>query len=340
MRIMGEITAPAGVGKTWTPPAAEAKYSAAVESILASAPAKPVREKPLAIIVPHGTNDFIRMSEAEYFADPCEKPSLSQSIAGVIDRQSPAHGAARHPRLGGYKGETTESHEKGTLIHALLLGDERVVVVEAGDWRTKAARERRQEIQADGGIAVLEEDHAEAEIVAETLRTNFEEKGISLKGESELPIFWTEQAANGEIVQCRGLLDKVDLETGEIRDLKSCASAHPEAISRHIDAYRYDVQHTAYTRAVGKVLPRLQGRVRMTFVFFELVPPYVVVPVVLDGMYREMGERRWKRAVDAFGEGQRNTRWPGYVDGVLTVSPPQWALAKEIERQVDEEGQG
>jgi hypothetical protein len=37
----------------------------------------------------------------DYFADPCPRPSLSNSGIGVLLNQSPAHFAARHPRLNG-----------------------------------------------------------------------------------------------------------------------------------------------------------------------------------------------------------------------------------------------
>src|SRR5438132_1009339 len=91
------------------------------------------------------TARFLDCTQAEYFADPCEQPSLSVSIATELILRSPLHAWQIHPRLGGLRRPTTEAMENGTLIHALLLGkgENRIAVLDVKDFRTNAAKEAR-----------------------------------------------------------------------------------------------------------------------------------------------------------------------------------------------------
>ena len=65
-----------------------------------------------------------------YHADPCERPSLSSTIAKVMCSRSPRHAWLAHPRLGDApEGDAPEGEEKvskqkllGSLLHRLVLG--------------------------------------------------------------------------------------------------------------------------------------------------------------------------------------------------------------------------
>lgn len=295
-------------------------------------PAAPVR-----IIVTHGTTAFFPDLPADaYHADPCEQPSLSSSIANTIDKKSPLHAHAYHPRFGGKTRERTEALDGGTLTHALLLGDEeRIHVVDAKDFRTNAAKLERDTAIAQGLTPILIEDFEAAEETAKALRQRIADKGFELTGRSELTAFWTEESEHG-IVQCRGRMDHV-IEAGPVTtilDLKNCRSAHPDALKKHIDAYGYDLQQCAYVRAAEKI-GNAYGRVRFVFIFME-TETLDIVPVELDGEFCALGERRWKRAVETWARCTSTGVWPGYADGVLRVGPPGWAMARELEREAEE----
>lgn len=281
---------------------------------------------------------FADLPADEYHADPCVELSLSASIANIIDRQTLAHAWAAHPRLGNVRREETKTMAAGTLLHALLLGDEdQIRIVQADSWRTKAAKEARTQARAQGFTAVLEHEFDQAAKMAKELGAKMREKGIHLSsdGLTEQTIIWHETASDGTRVQCRGRMDHVDGAT--ITDLKSSVSAHPDVIRRHIEAYGYAIQRAAYVSALEKVIPRLAGRVEFTFVFFELVAPYAVTPVKLDGTWREIGQRRWQRAVDLWAQARKTRSWGDYSDGVLTLDPPGWLLAQDERRMAEEE---
>src|SRR3990167_1259095 len=84
---------------------------------------------------------------ADYIKDPAPQPSLSASLAHVLLTRSPKHAWLAHPRLNpAWEPDESEARQDiGTIVHALLLeGDaSRVVVIEAEDYRTKAAKEAR-----------------------------------------------------------------------------------------------------------------------------------------------------------------------------------------------------
>lgn len=279
-------------------------------------------------------NRLLKLDAAVYHADPCAKPSLSSSIARVLERQSPLHAWSRHPRLGGMSSKPRTAFDFGSLSHALLLGEgSEIAIIEADDWRTKAAREAREEARAAGKVPVLVDDYGSVAVAVKTLRPRFADLGIVLDGKSEVTALWTVPAMAGLEVQCRGMIDHLTDGGCTVYDLKSCQSAHPDACARHADAYGYDIQHAAYVQAIETIHPELAGRVRFTFVFYELEPPYAVTPARLSGEFRELGQRRWERAVHTWAACLSGNRWPAYVDRIATLEAPRWALAKDSETQ-------
>lgn len=289
------------------------------------------------LALPHGTTSISYDITAEqYHADPFAAPSLSASIATVLDRQSPKHAHCLHPKLGGHRRAPTAALEGGTLIHALLLGEEdKLRIVDVDDWRTKAAKEERAHALALGMVPVKRADFDDASATAEVLTAGFAERGIALKGASEVTVFWTEEADDGTVVQCRARMDHID--GFSIFDLKSCRSTHPDALVKHVDSYGYAIQRAAYVSALEAALgPRAAGRVSFTFLFFELDAPNDIVPAELSGAFRELGERRWRRAVNLWARCLRDNRWPGHADHTITIEPPTWAVTNEMARESDE----
>lgn len=276
------------------------------------------------------------MSADEYHSDPMPTPSLSSSIAHTLISRSPLHAWSQHPRLGGVPREPTKSLDAGSLIHALLLGaGKELAILDVDDFKTKAAREARDAARAEGLLPIKRTDLDAAEAVAVQLRKRFAEYGLTFEGLKEIVVTWSETADDGTEVLCRGMMDHFARPV--IDDLKSCRSAHPNACQRHVDGYGYAIQWAAYTSAAAKLYPDLAGRIDMRFVFFELLPPYAVTPVRLSGTFRELGERRWRRAVNTWARCLREKRWPGYVDGWTELEAPPWALSQDIEQQMGDD---
>lgn len=281
---------------------------------------------------------ILKCTEAEYFADPCAVPSLSQSIATTLVSVSPLHAWAKHPRLGNCEPlDPTAALDAGKVMHKLLLGaGAEVDVVEAKDWRTKVAQEARDNAYLNGRIPMLREAYDNAVACAAATRTGLARAGVNLDefdaAEPEVAIEWTEPGQYGDVV-CRGKLDKLLLGENDavIFDVKKSRDAHPRVLGRRMIEYGYDIQHAAYTRAVQALRPDLAGRIRFLFLFLEDAPPYAVLPAVPDGPMRAHGEMRWERAVRTWERCLRSNVWPGYSAGPVSLEAPAWALAQEYE---------
>lgn len=267
-----------------------------------------------------------------YHADPCEAPSLSASIANLLVGRSPRHAWLAHPKLGGVKRETTKALDRGSLIHRLVLGKGAdIVAVDAADWRTKAAQQQRDDAREAGKIPALLADVEDATAAAGEIHHQLADYGIALAGDSEVVALWTEHAEDGTPVQCRAMMDH--LIAPMIFDLKSCRSGHPHAIQRHLIGYGYDIQAAAYRSALAAIDPQLAGRVGFTFLFTELEPAVTITPARCGGTMRELGERKWRRAVSLWAACLSSGEWPGYVNDVIDIEAPTWALEQDFEAE-------
>lgn len=285
------------------------------------------------------TARILQCTEAEYFADPCATPSLSQSIAHTMLARSPLHAWAEHPRLGNCaEATTTKALDAGQLIHKLLLGAGREIeVVQAPDWRTKAAQQQRDEAVAAGRLPVLEHAFANAKQCTEVVLQRMAEAGVNMTdfecAQSEVSVEWREGVIGGGTVLCRGRMDKLLL--GDTRavvfDVKKIRSAEPRTCARHMVDYGYDIQHAAYTSAVRALRPDLAGRIDFLFVFIEDSQPYAITPARPDGVMREHGESRWHRAVQTWARCLSKNHWPGYAECPISLEAPPWAIAQEME---------
>jgi hypothetical protein len=153
---------------------------------------------------------LVAMPPEQYHADPCAVPSLSSTIAHALVAKSPAHAYLQHPRLGGKGLAPTAAMDEGSLMHELILRDDdelkaRLVIVKADDWRTKVAREQRDEARAAGKLAVLSHEYDKARIACAHIFARLIDLGVKLNGASEIAAFWQESANDGTVVQCRGM---------------------------------------------------------------------------------------------------------------------------------------
>jgi hypothetical protein len=305
------------------------------------APLPPPPPPPPALVIPHGTTAIMRLSDADHHRDPCEIPSLSSSIAKELLEHSPAHAHAMHPRYGAKHNKPTRATDFGSIAHVLLLGEgPEIVAVDAKNWQKKAAKQEAAMIREAGGIPVLLHQLEQLELAVAAIRAELDARKIVLDGACEMSVFWTEEAADGTVVQCRGRIDHVRLldHAALVHDLKSIHSARPDVCARQALEYGYHVQRAAYVRAIEALRPELAGRVEYSLAFFELAPPYAVTPATFDGRFRAMGEMRWRRAVNIWARCQREDRWPAYVrrGDCAVLEPPPWALHREIELEDDE----
>lgn len=268
---------------------------------------------------------ILRISPDEYH----QRDGLSASIATTLIARSPLHARAQHPKFGG-KGKTpTKAMDRGTIVHALVLGKGKTfAVLEHDDYRKKAAQEERDAARDMGLVPILRREFDEAQQICASIWHQLGKLGVRLDGESELAIEWQEPTEHGPVL-CRGMVDHIWLDRGAILDLKVVSDARQDHIERSAEQFGYAIQAAAYRRALAALKPEFAGKVDFLFAFVEAEEPYAANLCRPDGAFAELGERRWLRAVETWARCLATNNWPSYGDGVNPLSPPAWVLARE-----------
>ncbi len=250
-------------------------------------------------------------------------PGLSSSVAKVLIARSPAHAKAAHGK------PPSKILDRGSVIHRLVLGKGKDYdVIQHSDWRTNAAKAARDAARANGLVPVLAHEFEDYCMAAESIRVQLADRGIVFDGTSELALAWDEPSEHGPVA-CRGMLDHAWIDRGVIFDLKITENAAPDAVERTSENLGYAIQWAAYTRALAALRPDLAGRIQFYFAFCEPDEPYAINVCQPDGVFRELGERRWLRAVNTWGKCMADDRWPAYGSNTNYINPPIWALQRE-----------
>jgi hypothetical protein len=268
----------------------------------------------------------------EYHSDPCDRPSLSASIAKILVSQSPAHAYVAHPKLGGEPWEPDENMDMGSLGHAILLRQNRPVsLIPFKDYKTNEAKRLRKSAREQGALPILEHKLPEAKEAAERIRDRLKLKyGIELTGKSEVTVIWDEEADDGTLVRCRAQMDHLLLP--RILDLKMTGDASEDAVTSRVSQLDYQIQGAAYTSGIEHAVPELVGRVEFELINCEPFKPYAVRRADMAGSMRELGQRKWRRAVNTWARCLRTNHWEDYPVETLHVEAKPWQLNKEIER--------
>lgn len=221
--------------------------------------------------------------------------------------------------------ESTKALDLGSAAHKLVLGvGAEIVAVDADDWRTKAAKDARDEAHAAGAIPLLREDVRVVEAMAAALREHPIASALfdPDRGKPEQSLFWTDPETG---VPSRARLDWLpDAGDGRliVGDYKTTVSAEPGAFAKSCASYGYAVQAAWYLEGVAAL--GLADHAAFVFVAQEKTPPYLVTVCQLDREALLLGERLAYKARTTFAHCTATDTWPAYVDDVAVISLPGW----------------
>lgn len=272
--------------------------------------------------------------EADYLADPVPSGSLSCSGARrILDCPAKFRWERDHP-------VHKDVFDFGKAAHGAVLGvDGGLDVIDAPDWRKKAAQEARDESRANGRTPILEHEAIQVAEMAAAVRQHPIAGALldpARGGQPEQTLIWPDQRAPVTL-RCRiDWLPPVPA-TGRmiVTDYKTSVSAGPRQFARSVANYGYHQQHAFYIAGVSAVL----GVDDPAFVFIvqEKDPPYLVTVCELDADAVRVGRERNRRAIDLYHECVTTGRWPSYSDEVELLSLPTWTA---IQHDRDQEQQG
>lgn len=269
------------------------------------------------------------MAANDYHADPCLEPSLSSHVAHILLTRSPRHAWHAHPRLNqNYQPKESSTFDYGSAAHALLLeGEDRMVVVDAEDWRTNAAKSERAMARAAGLHPVLKHQHAKIvamrDVAVAAINACPDLGGRTLAdGKPEQTVIWRERSG----VRCRGRIDWLSDDKRVHLDLKTTeGSANPNSWLRTMMTNGGDLQDVFYRRGIAATGG---GDSVGVFLVQEQDEPYACSFVSLSPAFLALGEAKFERAVTEWQRCLAANNWPGYPSGICYVEPPVWAMSQ------------
>lgn len=254
-----------------------------------------------------------------YLRDPVAGGSLSAS--GARKLLPPSCPALFKAWRDGELVEEAEHFDVGRAAHTDVLGvGDPIAVIDADDWRTKAAREQRDEARANGYTPVLAAQWAEIKAMAAKLREHPIAGGLleASVGVAEQTLVWQDGPSG---IWCRARLDWL---CRWVVDYKTARAIDPESIAKSIAAYGRHLSAAWYLDGVQAL--GLDVEPAFLLITQMKTPPYLVATYQLSPDDIGRGQQLARKARDLYARCAERDEWPGYADHrVLPVSLPTWA---------------
>lgn len=260
-----------------------------------------------------------------FYNQQWDRPWLTPSIARVLMTQTPLHARQHCPYYGaGDRPPATAAMDEGTIIDQIVLdGVADVVIVDAPDWRTKAAREQRDEAVAAGRIPVLAGDYDRLVAAARRIRmcATVEVMDALDHGRIKERLYWERNGVHcstePDIVHAAAVID--------LKRTRICPTA--DAWRRHVCRMAMHIQAAAHLEATGAE--------RFGWLVVEAGPPHSVVLHWAGASLIECGRRDWERAREAWRRCVADDDWPGPEGGEIEAE--DWLVAADPEITFSEE---
>jgi uncharacterized small protein (DUF1192 family) len=265
-------------------------------------------------------------------------PAMSASGAVVMVGRCPLVFWHSSPWNPDYVPERKRNYDFGTSAHLALLEPdkfaERVALIDAEDYRTKAAKEARDAAYAADKVPLLA--HLMPQIQA--IRDAFDRHGIARDafkdGHAERSFFWIDAEFN---IPCKARPDFVRRGNRYIADLKTTEIARPDAFERRAYELGYFQRAAWYlegVEAVEGVRPK-----EFWLVVIERDPPHALTVCKIDERALEWGALMNRKAKETFAwcrehDEAPNYRHPDYPDRdrAFTIGLPGYAEMRLAER--------
>lgn len=273
---------------------------------------------------------YLKLDNDAYHAGP----GISKSGLWTIDQQSPAHYKFPPPR----DEETTQAiaaKDFGTASHIAILEPERfeqAVYRGPADRRGNKWKDAEEFCKIEGKTLLVADAYDNILAIRDAIHADPWVNGVITGGDNvnEASGYWIDPET-GELCRCRPDLYRRDLKL--ILDVKSAASAHPDAFARSVIKFGYHAQEAFYSdgwQACGQPVEAFaflvwEKKSPFAFAVYELPPPIV-----------EEGRAIMRKALNTYAACRKANRWPGYSEGVQELSFKRWSY-RLTEAPTDEE---
>lgn len=280
------------------------------------------------------------MATDDYFADPCPTPALSQSCVKTLLDRSPWHAWVNHPRLNpNFERDEATKFDVGNVAHKLMLGrGKEVMALPFDDWRSKAAKEARDEHAAAGKLAVLDKQFARADAMVRAAREQLKERGVDElfdAGQAELVTCWRE----GE-TWFKQMLDWRSADGFLVADYKTTGmSVASDNLPSQMANAGWHIQAAMAQRGLDVLDPPTKGQRQYLFVAQETEEPFALQVVEITSGPLTSGRKSIDMAVHIWRDCMTNDRWPGYPQMIQQPELPSWLEQRILDREITAAGQ-
>ena len=263
--------------------------------------------------------------------DYLDLDAMSSGLCHTLLSQSPAH--ARYRQL--HPTASTPAMDLGTVAHQLLLegNENRVVLVDADDWRTKAAREGREAAYAAGRLPLLAKTMAEVRIMADVADTFIQTSEISrifAHGFPEMTFVWHE----GD-VRCKARPDWISASMEVIVHFKTTGrSANPESFGSHLVEMGYDLAAAFYDRGLRNITGQDPSGISSYFLVQETAAPYACSLLGLAPSLMEIAMVKVEHAIQVWTQCVTAQHWPGYPTRTCHIEARSWQITQAAENAI------
>jgi PDDEXK-like domain of unknown function (DUF3799) len=278
------------------------------------------------------------ISDADYRADPCPSPSLTQSLCKILVERSPKHAWTECPRLNPhFERDDDTKFDVGNVAHRILLGrGKEIEVVRFPDWRKKEAQEARIDAAVDGKIAVLEHQFTQASDMASAALMQLkrhEDHDAFQNGAAEVMIAWQEDG-----IWFRSLIDWLHDDLRTVDDFKTSGmSMAPHVIGLRAQAAGWEIQAAFFERGLDILDPEGAGRRRYRFIAQETDKPHALTVMHMDESWMTYGRKKVQTAVDLWRRAIENNAWHGYTHSSVIPEYPGFKGKQWLERELSGE---
>jgi len=282
---------------------------------------------------------------ATYYADPCEEPSLSQSICKILLERSAWHAAHEHPRLPPHPQadeDETEKYDKpkavGTAAHAVMIGRGKTLeILDFNDFKSGDAKKARDAAYRASKAPILEKHYAVAvDVVSSGLLQlrDHEDSDAFKNGSGEVALIWQDDG-----IWCRALVDWLHDDLRTMDDYKTSAmSMAPHVIGMRAETAGWHVQAAFIERGLDILDPAGAGRRRFRFIGQEQAArPYALTSVHMDEHWLTLGRKKVDAAMSIWRRSMQSGKWPGYGSRPIVPEYPAFREKAWLERELSGE---
>jgi hypothetical protein len=261
-----------------------------------------------------------------------DEQAFSAGLAQTLLDKSPLHAWTESPWNPDRVRDDNSTADIGTFSHACLLegGTSSLVVVDAPDWRTKAAQQARDDARAAGKLPILERKVSEVWTMvkaAQAFVASSEIAGVFSTGEAESTIIF-----DVDDMRCKVRPDWLTADRRICLSFKTTpGSAAPDSWIR-TQLPGYDTGIVLYERGVRSIAD-MHGDCRVVTLVQEQKPPYSCSLIGLAPAWQALAKAKLSVALATWKSCLEAGKWPAYSPRIHWAEPRAWMLAEAEERQ-------